>query len=78
MTMMMETSNLSYRLGEIKSQTFNNKIILAIDVRWADYFNSQDPVFHATIQDGKYVLVGPKVTNPGQTRPDSNEVDDAE
>jgi hypothetical protein len=64
-------------LGEIKSHTFNNKIILAIDARWADYFNSQNLVFKATIQDGKYVLVGPKLSNPGPTHPDSNEADDS-
>lgn len=65
-------------LGEIKSHTFNNKIILAIDARWGDYFNSQNPVFKATIQEGKYVLVGPKVTNQGPTDLESSEVDGSE
>ena len=52
-------------LGEIKSHTYNNKIILAIDARWTDYFNSENPTFKAYIQDGKYVLIGPKVSTKG-------------
>jgi hypothetical protein len=64
-------------LGEIKSYTFNNKIILAIDSRWIDYFNSTEPTFQAVIQNGKYVLVGPKVNSKqGPTsNPVINEVD---
>jgi len=49
-------------LGQIKSYHFNNKIILAIDSRWLDYFNSENPTFKAVIENGKYVLIGPKVT----------------
>jgi len=61
-------------LGEIKSHTFNNKIIVAIDSRWSDYLNSENPIFKAVIQNGKYVLIGPKVnreanqTNPSSTK----------
>jgi len=64
-------------LGEIKSYTFNNKIILAIDSRWTDYFNSKEPTFKAVIENGKYVLVGPKVNSKlGPTsNPVINEVD---
>jgi len=49
-------------LGQIKSYHFNNKIILAIDSRWLDYFNSENPTFKAIIENGKYVLIGPKVS----------------
>ncbi len=54
-------------LGQIKSYHFNNKIILAIDSRWLDYFNSENPAFKAVIDNGKYVLVGPKVNRSGPT-----------
>ena len=66
-------------LGEIKSFSMNKKIILAIDERWLDYFNSKNPSFKATIQNGKYVLVGPKVNRIGPTSSHSiNEVDTSE
>lgn len=66
-------------LGEIKSHTVGNKIIVAIDSRWSDYFNSKNLTFKAVIQDGNYILVGPKVNHPGPTsNPTSNEVDDTE
>ncbi|HEV2193423.1 MAG TPA: hypothetical protein VGR54_07400 [Nitrosopumilaceae archaeon] len=67
------------KLGEIKSHRFNNKIILAIDARWIDYFNSKEPIFQAVIQEGKYILVGPKLNRSGPTsNHTSNEVDDTE
>ena len=66
-------------LGEIKSFSMNKKIILALDERWLDYFNSKNPSFKATIQNGKYVLVGPKVNRSGPTsNPLLNEVDTSE
>jgi len=66
-------------LGEIKSHTFNNKIIVAIDSRWSDYLNSENPIFKAVIQNGKYVLVGPKVNRSGPTsNPLLSEVDTSE
>ena len=49
-------------LGEIKTFEFNNKIILSIDKKWINYFNSDNPSFHSYIKNGKYVLVGPVVT----------------
>jgi len=54
-------------LGEIKSYNFNNKLLLAIDSRWKDYFNSENPTFKAVIQNGKLVLVGPNVNRSGPT-----------
>ncbi|MEX1053884.1 MAG: hypothetical protein WEC35_05730 [Nitrosopumilaceae archaeon] len=66
-------------LGDIKTHIFNNKVIVAIDSRWLDFFNSKEPTFKAFIQEGKYVLVGPKVIYPGPTsNPVLNEVDDTE
>ena len=66
-------------LGEIKSYNFNNKLLLAIDSRWSDYFNSKNPTFKAVIHNGKYVLVGPKVNSSGPTsNPTTNEDDTSE
>jgi len=66
-------------LGQIKSYHFNNKIILAIDSRWLDYFNSENFTFKAVIENGKYVLVGPKVNRSGPTsNHTANEVDSIE
>jgi len=66
-------------LGQIKSHIFNNKIILAIDSRWKDYFNSENPTFKAVIQNGKLVLVGPHVNRSGPTTDHTaNEADTSE
>src|SRR3990170_1185840 len=66
-------------LGEIKSYNFNSKLLVAIDARWLDYFDSKNPTFKAVIQTGKYVLVGPKVNRSGPTsNPLLSEVDDSE
>ena len=66
-------------LGEIKSYNFNNKLLLAIDSKWSYYFNSENPTFKAVIQNGKYVLVGPKVNRSGPTsNPTTNEDDTSE
>jgi len=69
-------------LGQIKSHTFNNKVILAINSRWLDYFNSENPTFKAVIENGKYVLIGPKVSNQDPTtnnnRTNQSEVDSVE
>ena len=64
-------------LGEIKSYTFNNKIIIQIDSRWKDYFNSENPTFKAVIENGKYVLIGPKVStkDPIEQRNQPREAD---
>jgi len=68
------------QLGEVKSYIFNNKIILAIDERWIDYFNTDNPTFKAVIENGKYVLIGPKVSTKDPTTDNnhtSNEVDNS-
>ena len=66
-------------LGQIKSYHFNNKIILAIDSRWSDYFNSENPTFKAVIDNGEYVLLGPKVNHTGpSTNSNTKEIDVSE
>ena len=56
-------------LGELRSHNVGNKIIIAIDSRWLDYFNSENPTFKAVIENGKYVLIGPKVSTKDPIEP---------
>ena len=70
---------LEKELGELKPFYFDKKLILAIDERWSGYFNSENPTFKAVIQNGKYILVGPKVNRSGPTsNPLLSEVDNSE
>ena len=52
-------------LGMISPVKFENKLIIAIDGRWNNYFDTSQPSFQSFIKNGKYVLVGPNV----KTRP---------
>ena len=53
-------------LGEIKPYTINGKIILPLDVRWKNYFESE-PVFQVVLNKNRIVLVGPKITQDPTT-----------
>lgn len=65
-------------LDEIKSYDFNDKLLLVIDSRWKNYFQSE-PIFQAIIQNGKLVLVGPNVNRSGPTTDHTtNEADTSE
>lgn len=69
-------------LGEIKTYDFNDKLLLVLDSRWKDHFNSKNPTFKAVIENGKYVLIGPKVSaqDPitNNNRTNQSEVDSIE
>ncbi len=54
-------------LSEIRPFVINKKMILGIDERWMDYFNSENPTFKVSIQNQRIVLVGPKVNRSGPT-----------
>jgi len=55
-------------LGEIPSYTFMNRIIVSLDERWKDYFNLKEPItFKAVIENGRYILIGPKLNRSGPT-----------
>lgn len=54
-------TNKPIELGQIKSYNFNNKVILAIDSRWTDYFSSENPTFKVVIDEDKIMLIGPKI-----------------
>lgn len=65
-------------LDEIKTYDFNDKLLLVIDSRWKNYFQSE-PIFQAIIQNGKLVLVGPNVNRSGPTTDHTtNEADTSE
>jgi len=76
---MKKMNKIQDELGEIKPFVINKKMILAIDEGWNDYFNPENSTFKAIIQNGKYVLVGPKVNRSGPTpNPTTNEDDTSE
>ncbi len=54
-------------LGVIKPFIYNKKMLLPLDERWGDYFNSENPTFKVSIQNQRIVLVGPKVNRSGPT-----------
>jgi len=48
-------------LDKIKTIHYENKIILAIDDSLSKLVNSDKIEFQSAIQDGNYVLIGPKI-----------------
>ena len=68
-------------LDEIKSYDFNDKLLLVIDSRWKNYFQSE-PIFQVVINDNKIMLIGPKVSTQDPTtnnnRTNQSEVDSIE
>ncbi len=45
-------------LGEITPYHFGKKLVIALDERWSEYFNSEDDTFKAVIKDNKLMLIG--------------------
>ncbi len=54
-------------LGEITPYHFSKKLILPLDERWSEYFNSKNNSFKVVINDNKIMLIGPKVSNQSPT-----------
>ncbi len=48
-------------LYKIKTIQYGNKIIIGIDLALIELVNSDKIEFQSAIQDGKYVLIGPKI-----------------
>ena len=48
-------------LDKIKTIRYGNKILIGIDSALDDLTNSDKIEFQSVIQDGKYVLIGPKL-----------------
>ena len=49
-------------LGEITPYYINKKMILALDERWKNYFDSKNLNFQVVINNEKLMLIGPKVS----------------
>ena len=54
------------KLGEIKSRIFNEKIILPLDERWINYFESE-PIFQVVLNKNHIMLIGPKIVQDPTT-----------
>jgi len=52
-------------LGEIMPYHFGKKLMIALDERWSEYFNSKK--FKVVINDNKIMLIGPKISNQSPT-----------
>ena len=48
-------------LGEITPYHFGKKLVISLDERWSEYFNSKNETFKVIISNNKLILVGPKV-----------------
>ena len=49
-------------LGEIIPYHFGKKLMIALDERWSEYFNSKNISFKVVINNNKLILVGPKLS----------------
>jgi len=59
--------NKSIELGEITPYHFGKKLVIPLDERWSEYFNSKNETFKVVINNNKLMLVGPKVSNQSPT-----------
>lgn len=50
----------NFKLAEIESQIFNDKIILSLDKEWLKYFDSE-PIFQVVLNKNQIMLIGPKI-----------------
>jgi len=57
---------MNKKLGEIKPHVINQRLVLALDERWLNYFDSEQK-FQVVINDNKIMLVGPSITKEPTT-----------
>jgi len=50
-------------LGEITPYHFGKKLMIALDERWSEYFNSKNETFKIVISNNKLMLIGPRVSS---------------
>ena len=48
-------------LGKIKPLLFEEKLIIALDSKWLDYFKDSDAEFTVYIKNDRLTLIGPKI-----------------
>ena len=63
-------------LAEIQTYRFGKKMILSLDERWSEYFNSKNISFKVIINNNKLILVGPKVSIQDTTKSPAKEISD--
>ena len=61
-------------LAEIQTYRFGKKMILSLDERWSEYFNSKNISFKVIINNNKLILVGPKVSIQDTTKSTAKEI----
>lgn len=50
------------KLGTLSSFKFENKVLILLEKKWCQFFNSENPTFEALIdKEGRYTLRGPHV-----------------
>ena len=54
------------KLGEIKPYVINKRLVLALDERWLNYFDSEQN-FQVVINDNKIMLIGPRIVQDPTT-----------
>jgi len=67
----MRKMKMNKKLGEIKSFIINKKVILSLDERWLNYFDSEQN-FQVVINDDKIMLVGPRIVQNPTTNHDQS------
>jgi len=61
-------------LGEVIPYHFGKKLMIALDERWSEYFNSKNETFKVVINNNKLILVGPKVSIQDTTKSTVKEI----
>jgi hypothetical protein len=56
-----------FELGEVAPYHFNKKLILALDERWLNFFESKNQNFKVAINQNQIILIGPKVSTQDPT-----------
>ena len=61
-------------LGKIEPYHFGKKLVISLDERWLEYFNSKNISFKVIISNNKLILVGPKVSIQDTTKSPAKEI----
>ena len=61
-------------LGEITPYHFGKKLVISLDERWSEYFNSKNDAFKVIISKNRLILVGPKVLLQDTTKSTAKEI----
>ena len=62
---------MNKKLVEIKPHIINKRLVLALDERWLNYFDSEEN-FQVVINDNKIMLIGPRLVHDPTTNHDQS------